>query len=142
MSSMTVPLQSATTVSSTSAISNNTTSSSMHCSNNKKQLLHKQLPSNTDDVCVINSSYTSSVSRTNSSYTSLPHEGDKKLLASSSIQKSNQDEDGDQTKVTAVPGLPSPTDSISETSDYQRSTPSPKTDEQDSGMGKQIKIAT
>ena len=31
-----------------------------------------------------------------------------------------------KTKVTATPGLPSPTESISETSDYQRSTPSPK----------------
>ena len=41
--------------------------------------------------------------------------------------------------MTALPGLPSPTDSISETSDYQRSTPSPK-DEPDSGMGKQIKM--
>ena len=41
----------------------------------------------------------------------------------------------DKTKIiTAVPGLPSPTDSVSETSDYQRSTPSPK-DEPESSMG-------
>ena len=39
-----------------------------------------------------------------------------------------------KTKVTATPGLPSPTESISETSDYQRSTPSPK-DEIDSDLG-------
>ena len=39
-----------------------------------------------------------------------------------------------KTKVTATPGLPSPTESISETSDYQRSTPSPK-DEVDSDLG-------
>ncbi len=41
----------------------------------------------------------------------------------------------DKTKITtAAPGLPSPTDSTSETSDYQRSTPSPK-DELESSMG-------
>jgi hypothetical protein len=37
----------------------------------------------------------------------------------------------DQTTLNrvVVPGLPSPTDSIGETSDYQRSTPSPKGEE-------------
>ena len=37
----------------------------------------------------------------------------------------------DQTNLNrvVVPGLPSPTDSIGETSDYQRSTPSPKNEE-------------
>ena len=50
-------------------------------------------------------------------------------------ETANKAESTDKTKIiTAVPGLPSPTDSVSETSDYQRSTPSPK-DEPESSMG-------
>ena len=50
-------------------------------------------------------------------------------------ETTNKAEITDKTKITtAAPGLPSPTDSVSETSDYQRSTPSPK-DELESSMG-------
>ena len=50
------------------------------------------------------------------------------------LQAQNSNLGEGKPKITASPGLPSPTESVSETSDYQRSTPSPK-DDIDSDIG-------
>ena len=133
MSSMTVPLQSANTASSTTDLS--TRSQSSHCSNKKKELTHNQLPSNTDDITKINSSFTPSNSTTKSSCGNVSVTQDKKHITFPSTQMPNKAEDDDKTEVTIVAGVPSPT--WSETSDHQRST-STSEDGQDSIMGKLI----
>ena len=110
MSSIAIPIQGSSTTTSSlvsSSVCNNLTSQpALHNTNTKSNgdLLHEELPFSSA-TC-------------------------KDAL----LQPKNKNEIDDKSKVTTTPGLPSPTDSISETSDYQRSTPSPK-DEIDSNIG-------
>ena len=134
---MTIPLESATSSSSTVATSTNLGSRTLYCSKRKQSTKDKL--SSSIQVSKNNSSYSSSATITKSSYTPPIENGTKQLVNSTSTAKPDHHGNVDKTKMTSLPGLPSPTDSISETSDYQRSTPSPK-DEPDSGIGKRIEL--
>jgi hypothetical protein len=120
MSSMTIPIQHVSSIATPSSLKSSVSVCSdidaQHLHNNrdtnkKQQLLHAQ-PQDQQFNAALNSI-------------------DDDILQETTIKA----ESTDKIKITtAAPGLPSPTDSISETSDYQRSIPSPK-DELESTIG-------